>query len=120
MPVPDRRTFLMQTGKLLVMTASAAAAWDYVMANEPEKAPGYDASAHWWAMIIDVEKCIGCGLCVRACKTENHVSLGPASFRTWVERYEIDPADPEHPHVDSPNGGYDGFPASTKKGVSQR
>ena len=64
MPVPDRRTFLMQTGKLLVMTASAAAAWDYVMANEPEKAPGYDATAHWWAMIIDVEKCIGCGLCV--------------------------------------------------------
>ena len=38
MPAPDRRTFLLQTGKLLVLTASAAAAWDAVMAGEPEKA----------------------------------------------------------------------------------
>ena len=117
MPAPDRRTFLLQTGKLLVLTASAAAAWDYVMAGEPDQAPGYDAAAHWWAMVIDVERCIGCGLCVRACKTENHVSLEPDCFRTWVERYEIDPDDPDHPHVTSPNGGYDGFPPLAKDGV---
>jgi Fe-S-cluster-containing dehydrogenase component len=112
----DRRAF-QQTGKLLVLTAPAAAAWDYVIAGEAEQAPGYDATAHWWAMIIDVERCIGCGLCVQACKAENGVSLEPQYFRTWVERYEIDPDDPEHPHVDSPNGGYDGFPATTKAGV---
>jgi ferredoxin len=117
MPAPDRREFLLQTGKLLVMTAAAAAAWDYVIAGEPEKTPNYDAAAHWWAMIIDVDKCIGCGLCVQACKTENGVSLDPDCFRTWVERYEIDPDDPEHPHVSSPNGGYDGFPPVTKEGV---
>jgi len=27
-----------------------------------------------------------------------------------VERYHVDPADLEHPIVDSPDGGYDGFP----------
>jgi tetrathionate reductase subunit B len=27
-----------------------------------------------------------------------------------VERYVVDPSDPEHPRVDSPEGGYDGFP----------
>ena len=117
MPAPDRRAFLLQTGKLIVLTASAAAAWDYVVAGQPENAPDYDASAHWWAMIIDVERCIGCGRCVQACKAENGVSTEPSYFRTWVERYEIDPADPEHPRVESPNGGYDGFPENTKAGV---
>jgi Fe-S-cluster-containing dehydrogenase component len=61
-------------------------------------------------MIIDVEKCIGCGSCVRACKAENDVPLEPEYFRTWVERYVVDPDDMEHPRVDSPNGAYDGFP----------
>ena len=50
MPPPDRRTFLLQTGKPLVMTTAAAAAWDYVVAGEPANAPDYDAAAHWWAM----------------------------------------------------------------------
>ncbi|HNX50825.1 MAG TPA: 4Fe-4S dicluster domain-containing protein, partial [Thermoanaerobaculaceae bacterium] len=30
--------------------------------------------------------------------------------RTWVERYRVPEGDLEHPLVDSPNGGYDGFP----------
>jgi Fe-S-cluster-containing dehydrogenase component len=46
---------------------------------------------------------------VRACKDENDVPREPYTFRTWVERYEVDPADPDHPHVSSPNGGYDGY-----------
>ena len=60
-------------------------------------------------MIIDIERCIGCGNCVRACKTENNVPLEPDTFRTWVERYVVELDDMEHPHVESPNGGYDGF-----------
>ena len=44
---------------------------------------------HWWAMMIDIEKCIGCGNCVRACKAENDVPLEPFYFRTWVERYHV-------------------------------
>lgn len=41
------------------------------------------------AMGIQIEKCIGCGSCVRACKVENNVPAEPYYFRTWVERYLI-------------------------------
>ena len=56
------------------------------------------------------------GNCVRACKAENDVPLEEGCFRTWVERYQVDPDDLEHPLVDSPNGGYDGFPEIDKPG----
>jgi Fe-S-cluster-containing dehydrogenase component len=61
-------------------------------------------------MLIDIEKCIGSGNCVRACKAENDVPLEDGNFRTWVERYQVREDDPEHPIVDSPHGGYDSFP----------
>ncbi len=48
----------------------------------------YDPTKHKWLMCIDVNKCIGCGLCVEACKKENAVPEGPY-FRTWIERYVI-------------------------------
>ncbi|MBI2840999.1 MAG: 4Fe-4S dicluster domain-containing protein [Acidobacteria bacterium] len=106
----DRREFLLQTGKLLILTSSAAAALEYVLAGTPEEAPGYTVADHYWAMMIDIEKCIGCGNCARACKEENGVSRQPYYFRTWVERYHVRPEEPELPDVDSPNGGIDGFP----------
>jgi len=105
-----RRSFLIDTGTLVLLTGAASLAWDHVLAGAPASAPNYTTTDHWWAMIIDVEKCIGCGTCVRACKTENDVPREPGCFRTWVERYRVDPADLEHPVVDSPDGGYDGFP----------
>jgi Fe-S-cluster-containing dehydrogenase component len=104
-----RREFLARSGCLLFLTGAAGIAWDAVFAGEPEKAPNYDASTHWWAMAIDIEKCIGCGNCVRACKEENDVPREPVYFRTWVERYRVSPGGMEHPQVDSPNGGQDGF-----------
>jgi tetrathionate reductase subunit B len=42
-----------------------------------------------FGMGIQVDKCIGCGRCVDACKTENAVPQEPFFFRTWVERYVI-------------------------------
>ncbi len=117
-----RREFLQLAGKLLILTPAAAAAWPRLVQGAAEAAatagstaPGaagsaYDQAAHWWAMAIDIDKCIGCGNCVRSCKTENDVAVGPQYFRTWVERYHVPPDDPEHPEVDSPNGGLDGFP----------
>lgn len=106
----DRRTFLMDAGRWLLLTGAAAAAWEHVVAGAPEAAPNYAATDHWWGMIVDIEKCIGCGTCVRACKAENDVPNEPGCFRTWVERYQVDPDDWDHPVVDSPNGAYDGFP----------
>ena len=79
-------------------------------------APGdYIASDHKWLMCVDVDKCIGCGLCADACKTENHVPEAAHYFRTWIERYIIrkPAADSGTARgevlVDSPNGGRGGF-----------
>jgi tetrathionate reductase subunit B len=87
----------------------------FVSSNAPK---GYDPTKHKWLMCFDIDRCIGCGLCVDACKTENHVPQGPSYFRTWIERYIIKKPTPGSDAVrgevlvDSPNGGRDGFPAS--------
>ena len=106
----SRREMLVTTGKVLLLTTAAAEAVEQVLAGTPEAAAGYRLADHWWAMAIDIERCIGCGNCVRGCKAENDVPLEPYYFRTWVERYHVPAGGSEHPEVDSPNGGYDGFP----------
>lgn len=74
---------------------------------------GYDPSKHKWLMALDVDRCIGCGMCVEACKAEN--SVPPNDFRTWIERYVITRPAPDsgasrgETIVDSPNGGVGGF-----------
>lgn len=103
-----RREALSQTGRYLVLTGAAQAALQFVTAGNAEAAPNYNVRDHWWGMIIDIDKCIGCGNCVDACAKENDVPEG--FFRTWVERYRVKPTDREHPEVDSPNGGRNGFP----------
>jgi Fe-S-cluster-containing dehydrogenase component len=106
----DRRQFLKDSGVFIMLTGAATLAWDNVLAGSPQEASNYKATDHWWGMIIDIDKCIGSGNCVRACKIENDVPNGEGMFRTWVERYQVTGNDLEHPKVDSPNGGYDGFP----------
>ena len=61
----------------------------------------------WYGHGIDLEKCIGCGRCAKACKVENNVPDQPYFFRTWIEQYTI--KNDETVHVESPNGGMDGF-----------
>jgi tetrathionate reductase subunit B len=103
-----RREMLIQSTKGILLTGAAATAWEYVLQGRAEAAPNYKMTEHWWAMLIDIEKCIGCGNCVRACAVENKVPEG--YFRTWIERYHISDWQQEtFPQVDSPNGGKDGF-----------
>ncbi len=64
---------------------------------------------HYWGMICDNQKCIGCGRCVVACKLENKVPWESEYNRTWVERYVI--TEDGQTFVDSPNAGRDGFTA---------
>ncbi|MDR3747159.1 MAG: 4Fe-4S dicluster domain-containing protein [Acidobacteriota bacterium] len=91
----------------LLLTAVAAAAWDSIIAGTPEAASTYNMTDHWYGMLMNIEKCIGCGSCVRACQLENKVPDG--YFRTWVERYHIEDWTVENPTVDSPDGGKNGF-----------
>jgi tetrathionate reductase subunit B len=93
-------------------TAKAAVQNVLVSTTAPK---GYDPKKHKWVMAIDINKCIGCGLCAEACKKENDVPEGPY-FRTWVERYVITKPKPGTGEargevlVDSPNGGINGYP----------
>ncbi|MGB8260125.1 MAG: 4Fe-4S dicluster domain-containing protein [Terracidiphilus sp.] len=112
---------------LIVLLPAAAVAWQHVLAGSPETAPNYSMTGHWWGLLLDIPKCIGCGNCVRACQTENDVPDG--YFRTWVERYHIKDwqagvgervngqlimANPlTEPEVISPDGGKEGFPVAT-------
>ena len=95
----------------LAHKARAAVQKVFVSSGAPKD---YDPTKHRWVMAVDVNRCIGCGLCVEACKTENHVPDGPY-FRTWIERYVV--TKPREGTVrargetivDSPNGGIGGF-----------
>ncbi len=65
----------------------------------------YDPTKHRYIYLVDIDKCIGCGTCVRACERENQVP--EHFFRTWVERYHVSRTG--ETFVDAPNGGRDGF-----------
>ncbi len=107
----SRRDLITIGGKLLVL-ASVGATLEEITGAAPAS-EAYKMADHWWGMIIDIDKCIGCGNCVRACSRENNVPRG--YFRTWVERYEIEEG--KQPRVESPNGGINGFQPSTRTDV---
>ncbi len=69
---------------------------------------GYDASAHRWGFVVDTDRCIGCGQCVLACKTENGVPFDDEHTRTWIERHTLAPDGTLT--VDCPEAGAHGFP----------
>jgi tetrathionate reductase subunit B len=79
--------------------------------------PAYDPMSKAWAFVVDTRRCIGCGLCVGACKEENHVPEEPTFNRTWVERHAV--ATDGTVLVDSPKAGIEGFPpTSTAPGAA--
>ena len=102
------RRDLIDFGTKLLVFASVGATLEQVTGAEAPP-DTYKNAEHWWGMLIDIGKCIGCGNCVRACSKENNVPDG--YFRTWVERYEIE--EDKQPRVDSPNGAMEGFPVPT-------
>jgi tetrathionate reductase subunit B len=67
----------------------------------------------WWGVGIDISKCIGCGMCAKACKVENDVPQEPFYFRTWVEQYTV--LNDGSVKVESPNGGVDGLTQSVNE-----
>lgn len=101
----SRRNFLRKSavlaGTLFVSSATKPFTAMLFAANEPDK------SKKWYAIGIDIEKCIGCGMCAKACKSENEVPKDPFYYRSWVEQYTI--KNDGTMSVESPNGGIDGF-----------
>ena len=83
----DRRKFLK---KAILFIPAAGLFRHFVKEGHAKPATeGYDPANHLYGMGIDIDKCIGCGRCVEACKTENNVPKEPFFTRTWVERYTI-------------------------------
>ncbi len=79
--------------------------------------PDYDPKSKAWTFVVDTGRCIGCGLCVVACKEENHVPESSEFTRTWVERH-VRTTDGSL-YVDAPDAGINGFPAeSTAPGAA--
>ncbi|HEY6971696.1 MAG TPA: 4Fe-4S dicluster domain-containing protein [Candidatus Angelobacter sp.] len=102
----------------LILLPAAAVAWEHVLAGAPEAAPNYKMAEHWWGLLINIEKCIGCGSCVRACQKENNVPDG--YYRTWIERYRVSEQwGVAEPIVDSPDGGKNGFPPSNDPNMKE-
>nr|MBF0220977.1 4Fe-4S dicluster domain-containing protein [Desulfobulbaceae bacterium] len=60
-----------------------------------------------WVFLVDIQKCVGCGFCVKACKSENEIPYNVPVTRTWVERYVI--TKDGKSHIDTPHGGRDGY-----------
>ncbi len=48
-----------------------------------------DSEEKRWGFVVDTTKCVGCGMCVKACKTENEIPFDANVSRTWVERYVV-------------------------------
>jgi tetrathionate reductase subunit B len=107
-------------GGRILAAALASPADATAAAAEPLPEPlAYDPTTHSWVFVCDSTRCIGCGLCVGACKDENDVPLEPECNRTWVERHTL--AEDGTVVVDSPHGGIDGFPpAAADDGVGSR
>jgi tetrathionate reductase subunit B len=105
-----RRDFLKKTVITAAGVALPLAAFEII---DPKKLLAQEASDNTnvrWGFLVDTYKCVGCGMCVKACKLENEVPYDSSVTRTWVERYVIT-KDGKF-HADSPMGARDGFTTS--------
>lgn len=98
-----RREFLRST---LVVIAGASVPLSALEFVDPREVLAKNPDIHW-AFLIDTHKCVGCGFCVKACKTENDIPMDANVTRTWVERYVYTKDDRRY--IDSPKGALYGY-----------
>ena len=101
----SRRDFLQKAVGGSVVSALPLSA--FTLISRADAAAALDGSKTRWAFLVDTTKCVGCGLCVKACKNENEIPYDAPVTRTWVERYVV--THDGTTHIDSPMGGRDGF-----------
>lgn len=102
-----RRRAIKTAATTLAAIATSWLAAPVAYAERFFRQPPWMRKSPYWGFAVDIAKCIGCGRCADACKTENDVPRHPFYFRTWIERYTIRKSG--ETTVDSPNGGIDGF-----------
>jgi Fe-S-cluster-containing dehydrogenase component len=108
LPMISRRQ-LLGAGIAAGVGLACAAAAGRVLGTDPLPADAAPAAGPVpaWTFVVDTSNCIGCGLCVLACKEENDVPFDAEFARTWVERHVV--ATNGDIAVDSPEGGIEGF-----------
>lgn len=105
-----RRNFLKNAATGIAAASIPLAALEIVDPKKLMAMEAGDKSKVRWVFLVDTYKCVGCGLCVTACKKENEVPFDANVTRTWVERYVV--TKDGKVHADTPKGGRDGFPTS--------
>lgn len=105
-----RREFLKSTA---VFVSGAAVSMSALEMLDPQELLAANPDLRW-GFLVDTHKCVGCGMCVKACKIENDIPLEAKVTRTWVERYVMQ----KDGKVlkDSPLGAQNGF---TSKDIDQ-
>jgi len=83
----SRRNFLKKTVSTALTTALPLSAFKLLSPHEARAA--IESNNLRWVFLVDTRKCVGCGLCVKACKEENEVPYDTPVTRTWVERYVV-------------------------------
>ena len=81
----SRRDFLKQACGGTLASILPVSAFTF-LTNEEARAAVANANVRW-GFLVDTRKCVGCGLCVNACKKENEIPYDAPVTRTWVERY---------------------------------
>jgi len=101
----SRRKFLQTAITSGIAASLPLSAFKLLSPDEVQASIGDDKVR--WAFLVDIQKCVGCGFCVKACKQENEIPYDLPVSRTWVERYVV--TKDGKSHIDSPEAGRDGF-----------
>ena len=99
----DRRDFVKTP---IIAIAGATVPLSALQLIDPKKLFAAHPNLHW-VFLVDTTKCVGCGMCVKACKLENGIPYDAKVTRTWVERYVL--TKDGKTFADSPMGARDGF-----------
>jgi Fe-S-cluster-containing dehydrogenase component len=98
-----RRDFMKNT---IITIAGASVPLSALEFIDPKEVLAANPEIHW-AFLINTYSCVGCGFCVKACKTENDIPFEANASRTWVERYVYTKDDRRY--IDSPKSALYGF-----------